>query len=281
VQAFLNQPAYQTSLYLYLLPFELAIMTLGKAISQTTFRPVFLILTLIILCDMSTLVYSSVYECVPDSQKSQYGWGWFLVVYEGSQLQNYILFVYWYVWYHVFSQKQRETELLMLFECGEFHGDAVKKTRQFQQQVIEVMAKQKAQKKRSFIFFYSCLTISILNDLVQAKMILQNVMYIESVMRTSLYSTSILVTLFLGTMCLVTFYKLIKVMKVNDKVAIPQRAIYANCFTVVCMMVFSMETSNTSGQIDWYSVGANIASLFVQLLMITFCWRISVQQTTN
>jgi hypothetical protein len=128
MQSMTVQPAFSISTYLYLLPFELAMMTLGKAVSQTTFRPVFLILTLILVCDFSIVAFYSIYVCDPDNMM-KYGWPWFVILYEGMQLQNYILFVYWYVWFHIYSQKKRETDMLLLLECGEFHGSEQLKTK--------------------------------------------------------------------------------------------------------------------------------------------------------
>jgi hypothetical protein len=56
------------------------------------------------------------------------GWWWFALCYEGQLLQNYVLFIYWYVWYEAYKAKDQETKLLLLLECGEFSGNSAEQT---------------------------------------------------------------------------------------------------------------------------------------------------------
>jgi hypothetical protein len=79
-------------------------MTLGKAVSMSTYRPVFIILSLVIVTDICKLLFNSIYTCNSAWILSK-GWWWFALLYEGQQLQNYVLFIYWYVWYEAYKAK--------------------------------------------------------------------------------------------------------------------------------------------------------------------------------
>lgn len=124
---FKEMPYYSTSMYLFFVPLFLSVMTLGKAIAMATYRPVFVILTLIILTDIARLIFNSVYTCNGGWIMLK-GWWWFALCYEGQLLQNYVLFIYWYVWYEAYKAKDQETKLLLLLECGEFSGNSAEQT---------------------------------------------------------------------------------------------------------------------------------------------------------
>lgn len=61
--------------------------------------------------------------------------------------------------------------------------------------------------------------------------------------------------------------------------AIPTVAIYANVIVILLLMFFSMNFDRPG--ISKYDIGQNFANVLIQLIMLTFCWRISRQSTTN
>ena len=110
------------------------------------------------------------------------------------------------------------------------------------------------------MFFYSCLALNILNDIVFIIMVLVG-MTVDSYL---LHVSSMIggaVSIFLGVMALITFFKIKKILEINGTTAIPKPVIYLNCFTVILMMVFSVHMS--SAGISNYDIGYNFANVCI------------------
>jgi len=112
---FKEKPVYSVSVYGYFLPLIVAFMVLGRA-SYQPFRQVIFMVILIILNSFSVIIYNSVFTCMTDEQIADGNEVWLAIVYEGTKLANYLLFVWLYQWHEIYLTKKQEAELKTLVD---------------------------------------------------------------------------------------------------------------------------------------------------------------------
>jgi hypothetical protein len=112
---FKEKPVYSVSVYGYFLPLIVAFMVLGRA-SYQPFRQVIFMVILIILNSFSVIIYNSVFTCMTDEQITDGNEVWLAIVYEGTKLANYLLFVWLYQWHEIYLTKKQEAELKTLVD---------------------------------------------------------------------------------------------------------------------------------------------------------------------
>ena len=99
---FFDRPVYSISVYGYFVPLTFSFMVLGKALSNQPFRQVLLMVGLIILNDFSLITYYSVWACRTDDTIHGDDWYWYALNYFGTDLMNYLFFVWLYQWHHTY-----------------------------------------------------------------------------------------------------------------------------------------------------------------------------------
>ena len=110
---FINYPFYMTTSYAYFIPFLLSFIVLGKTIVSLQFTHVYLILTCLIIGDFCYAVDDAVFACklYTPAGLRPLEWAVYAFVYGGKELQNYVLFIWLYMWRQTYNFKREEAEL--------------------------------------------------------------------------------------------------------------------------------------------------------------------------
>jgi len=96
------------SCYLYFVPIVFSLILLGRTVTAVPFRPVFLIIGILLISNLCRVIFYSTISCKA-IKSTDYPWKWYSVLYTGGQLEDYLLFVWLYLWWWTFLEKTQET----------------------------------------------------------------------------------------------------------------------------------------------------------------------------
>jgi len=85
---------------------------LGRVLgSDKQFKLVYLIIALILVGDLSEVINNSYYLCIPLTDKTEKQWDWQALVDTGIDLENFVIFIWLYMWEATRHAKEKEAKL--------------------------------------------------------------------------------------------------------------------------------------------------------------------------
>lgn len=255
--------------YLMILPIILGLVVLGKIFASPNkqFKLIYLIIALILVGDLSIVIINSYYSCITEVTIKQKDW--FTVVFTGSKAQNFVLFIWLYMWEATRHAKEKEAKLQEMAKQEDASLTPEQKMKKFTSDVENFVAKHEKSRKWFLRKFYGALVFEILLDITFFVLFLKYDAATSSKELKSLIGAVLffqgLDIIFVTCLLILAFNGLRKILKAYPRINVSKWQVFFNLFTVVAIFINKFLPEE-------YANFREILEMLFQLNLLWFCW---------
>jgi hypothetical protein len=254
--------------YVIILPIIAGLIVLGRVLgSDKQFKLVYLIIALILVGDLSEVINNSYYLCIPLADKTEKQWDWQALVDTGIDLENFVIFIWLYMWEATRHAKEKEAKLQEMAKQEDSSLTFELQMRKFRIDVGNFVIEHEKQRKKFLCKFYFAVGFEIFIDIVYliVLIILGTDNVAKYLTREGFLFFQAINLIFVTCLMIITFNGLRKILKANPQIAISKWQVGFNLVTVCAMLIdFFIDSGN------WIQ----IISVLFQMNVLWFCWNL-------